>query len=141
MKKKIFNHHSVWHSLSLKIILALLALYFFHFPDHLFHSLLVFFHHVYESLDFIVEEFLIHVLGFNKFYSQMTFFYLSSAAGLYLCYKIWLKIPPIVKEWTEYCQNQIQQIKQYWYFLPLVKKIAYSISVLTLLVIYITFFL
>ncbi len=141
MKKKIFNAEAIKHSLSLKIILALLALYFFHFPDHLLHSLMVFFHHVYESLDFIVEEFLIHVLGFNKFYSQMVFFYLSCAVGIFFLYQIWLKTPLLVKQLKHDCQNKIQQTTNYWRSLPWLKKSAYSAGVVTLTGIYFTFFI
>ncbi len=141
MNKKSSNDHSARLSPGSKVIIVLLALYAFNFPDHLLHTLIIVFHYTYEGLDFVVEEFLIHVLGFNKFYSQMVFFYLSCAAGIYAAYRCWLKIPLLLHQMNQYLHAQIQFAKDYWRTLPWLTKTAYIAAGFTLLGLYFTFFI
>jgi len=72
-----------WHRLGIKrLLLIIILLGMLVMPGDVLHLLAVIIHTVYESIAFVLEEFLVHSAGFSKFQAQMIVFYTSFVIGM-----------------------------------------------------------
>ena len=77
MKNEIDDSTSKFLTI-LKWVLFILALgYLIKFPDLVVHKILWISHTLYEGTSFLLEEFLRHTFGFDKFLAQLIVFYLN----------------------------------------------------------------
>ncbi len=81
-----------WKLLKKSVLICLIASWLV-IPELLWHKSALVLHLIYESLAFLLEILLIHSLGMEKFYAQMTVFYVSSAMALGALYLIWRRLP------------------------------------------------
>lgn len=73
-----------------KWLLCLLALgYLLHFPEAIAHGIVWVAHTFYEATSFVLEEFLRHTFGFDKFLAQLTVFYFSVVVGIGGIFLVW----------------------------------------------------
>jgi len=97
------------------------------FPDVFFHNLLVLLHTLFESIVSLLEHMLLVVFGINKFLSQIILFYFSCGIGLYGLYRLWKKLPNIIKQLKNYLLIQYlllrTQIIKTWQHLSIRQKI------------------
>lgn len=63
----------------------------------IFHHLAVLLHLIYEAISFVLEEGLIHGLGMEKYYAQMLVFYCFLSLALWLCYRVWVRLPHLLQ--------------------------------------------
>lgn len=111
-----------------KIVAAVMFLiYFIHAPDAFFHHLLVIAHTIYESIAFVIEEFLHHVFHLNKFQSQLIVFYSSWGVALYGLYRLWRRWPDISRAFKNHIYKHYFWLKtqtlQIWKSSGLLQKI------------------
>jgi hypothetical protein len=78
------------------VLTVTLLVYIIHAPIEFFHHLMEVLHIVYESIAFVIEEFLHHVFHFNKFQSQLFVFYFSWALALYGLFRLWQRLPEMI---------------------------------------------
>jgi len=97
------------------------------YPLEFFHFLAVFAHGVYESIAFVCEHWLTHVLHFSKFQAQLMVFYTSCliAAGIiYRCIRrlpFWLR--RIQRSYRTGRAELQAQWQSRWEMLPALRKI------------------
>ena len=75
------------------VAIVALMVYIIHAPIEFFHHIMEVLHIVYESIAFVIEEFLHHVFHLNKFQSQLIVFYGSWMIGLFVIYRLWKGMP------------------------------------------------
>lgn len=118
-----------------KLGAVLLLLGLIAFPELMLHSLLTLAHTLYESMALMFEKMLDHVLGLDKFHSQLVVFYLSGGLVLWGFYWLWRCLPAwilLIKYHLsgQYC-HLCEQTIHYWHCLSVAKKIYLSLIPLT----------
>lgn len=98
--------------------------------DHVSHSL----HILYESFSFLLEEMLIHVLGFTKHHAQMLVFYAFLMLGLGLVWYLWRCLPKIISACRAKTLLIGFRLKDYtqeaWLALPVLQKARFLLVTL-----------
>ncbi len=135
MALKAFYENALTRLL-LKIAIFLLL---FYFPYEIAHYSFVLLHYIYEGLDFLVEELLIHGFGLTKFQSHLVFFYLSWIVGLYGLYWLWRKMPVLIGKIKRQYHYTAETIASFWYAQPFMYKIALVIVLMLFFKLYILF--
>jgi hypothetical protein len=82
----------------IKWLLSITALvYAIKFPDVIVHSIAVGVHTFYEATSFMLEEFLKHSFGLDKFLAQLIVFYLSIVVGIGVTVLIWRQLVALLR--------------------------------------------
>lgn len=87
-----------------------------HFPEVFGHSILWVVHTFYETCSFLVEEFLRHVFGLDKFTAQLIVFYLSVAIGIGAAILLWRMSPwkRLLRKFYSYQHHLMQVWQSQW---------------------------
>ena len=76
-----------------RLALTVLVVSWLLMPELLWHKATIIVHLLYETIAFLLEEFLTHGLGMTKYYAQMLVFYLFWATGTLFVYGLWRRLP------------------------------------------------
>ncbi len=102
----------------IKWLLIVFLIYTVLFPEDVAHGLYVVIHAVLESIASVIEEFLMHVFGLNKFYSQLIVAYSSFGLVVYFLFRLWKAWPRLAKKLTDYVYARTQilkkQLQKHW---------------------------
>ena len=93
------------------IALAAFLVYFFHAPIEVSHQILEILHVVYESIAYVLELGLHHAFHLNKFESQLVVFYFSWIVGLFVLYRLCLRLPGFLEAFKQRLTRRIESIK------------------------------
>ncbi len=87
-----------------------------HFPEVFGHSILWVVHTIYEAIALLVEEFLCHVFGLDKFTAQLIVFYLTIAIGISAAILVWRTAPwkRVVLKFYNYKQHILHLWHNQW---------------------------
>ncbi len=111
----------------IKWVLFAFFIYLILFPENVTHALYVVIHAVLESIASVIEEFLMHVFGLNKFYSQLIVAYCSFGLVIYLLFRLWKSWPKLAKKLTDYLKVRLleikNQIRMFWLQSTAIQKI------------------
>ena len=127
------------NALTRLLLKTAIFLLLFYFPYEIAHYIFVLLHHIYEGLDFLFEELLVHGFGLTKFQSHLVFFYSICAAGLYILYWLWRKMPTLIKKMKHQYKYTAETIANFWYAQPVMYKIALVIVLMLFFKLYILF--
>jgi len=92
------------------IALVAFLVYFFHAPIEVCHQILEILHIVYESIAYVLELGLHHAFHLNKFESQLLVFYFSWIVGLFVLYRICLRLPSFLEAFKQRLKYRIERI-------------------------------
>ncbi len=76
-----------------RVTLTILVISWIIMPELLWHKVTIIVHLAYETIAFLLEEFLIHSLGMTKFYAQMVVFYWFWVTAILFVFGIWRRLP------------------------------------------------
>lgn len=105
MKKSLPKSSANPMKLAKKLILTGLIISWLIMPELLWHKLVFVLHTFYESVSFVLEEMVVHALGWEKFYAQMTVFYFLSAMAFLALYLLWLRLPYMIQRFKDYLNS------------------------------------
>ncbi|MGR9053238.1 MAG: hypothetical protein ACU84J_11365 [Gammaproteobacteria bacterium] len=93
MKHSILQSAAKLRLSVMKVVAMLLLTVLIVMPEELFDHVLELTHLCYESISYLLEEFLQHYFHADKYTSQSIVFYLWLSAALTCCYYLWRRIP------------------------------------------------
>jgi hypothetical protein len=97
MTNEIFHNTTKILSL-IKLLLGIAVLIcLISFPDVIVHSIAMAVHTFYEATSFLLEEFLTHTFGLDKFLAQVIVFYLSIVVGIGTTMLLWRQLLTLLR--------------------------------------------
>lgn len=89
-----------------KIVLIAIASVILLAPDLIMDQISHLAHICYESISFLLEEILIHGIGFSKHHAQMFVFYVFFLAACGLLWWLWKRLPALIQR----CKTGMQSL-------------------------------
>jgi len=89
-----------------KVFLIVVASVILIAPDAIMEQISHLLHICYESISFLLEEILIHGIGFTKHHAQMLVFYFLLLSACGLLWWLWKRLPSLI----QFCQTGIQSL-------------------------------
>lgn len=101
--------------------------------DSLFHLLAVLLHGLFESLEYVLDGCIEHLFDTGTHKTQVIVFYILVLLISYGLYRFYRFLPCCYHRLKTSLAHDKAEILSYWHFLPLLKKIKYSTSLITIL--------